>query len=112
MQINSTLNAGHQARLLCGLQWLRDTVAPKVATYLRDAIDWLTLCWQVRRERRVLRSVSDETLADIGISRAQANAEHQRGFFDIQPRENQAAVGRYSDKFSVARPAAREDTRA
>jgi uncharacterized protein YjiS (DUF1127 family) len=41
--------------------------------------------FQVARERRQLASLSDASLRDIGISRADAMGEYYRQFWDVPP---------------------------
>ena len=66
-----------------------DKLQPELATehartldrLLRQARDWAaeeSLRRQIRRERRQLLAMSDEMLADLGISRAEAEAEARR----------------------------------
>ena len=41
------------------------------------------LALQVRRERRLLSSMDDRALADLGFDRSQARNEARRGFWDV-----------------------------
>ncbi len=43
----------------------------------------LALAYTIYNERKALLKLSDETLADIGLTRAQAHAESKRSPFDI-----------------------------
>jgi len=45
--------------------------------------DWLALALQVRAQRRELLGLSDAMLKDIGISRADAQREANRPFWDL-----------------------------
>lgn len=45
----------------------------------------LRLCLQVQRERRLLLSLDERTLKDIGLSRVDALREGTRGFGDLAP---------------------------
>ena len=51
----------------------------------RAVLGWqrLVFALQVRRERRALRRVGDALLADIGRSRADAECEAGRAFWDL-----------------------------
>ena len=46
-------------------------------------VEYLQLVNSVRRERRHLAKLSDSQLDDLGISRAEANAEASRGWPDL-----------------------------
>ena len=48
----------------------------------RYAAIWLSAA----RERRALADLPDSILADIGISRAEAEREARRPFWDVRPR--------------------------
>ena len=43
----------------------------------------ITQAIAVRRQRLALRSLSNESLADIGITKAQAHAESKRPIWDV-----------------------------
>jgi len=43
----------------------------------------LLLAFQIRRERRQLLGLTDQALADVGLTRAAATIEAARDFFDI-----------------------------
>jgi uncharacterized protein YjiS (DUF1127 family) len=49
------------------------------AKLLERAVLWL----EVRRQRRPLASLNDAMLRDIGISRADAEGEYRRHFWDL-----------------------------
>lgn len=58
----------------------RTPVVTVVATHLLShALLWL----EVRRQRRQLQSLSDAMLRDIGLSRADAERESTRPFWDL-----------------------------
>ena len=43
----------------------------------------IALAYTIYNERRALRHISDEALADMGLSRAQINVEIKRSAFDM-----------------------------
>ncbi|MFK7962864.1 MAG: hypothetical protein AB8C46_02760 [Burkholderiaceae bacterium] len=49
-------------------------------------VRWLELVDQVRRERRLLASMGERQLGDLGINQATAENESARGAFDL-PKE-------------------------
>jgi len=51
----------------------------------------LVLALRVRRERRQLAALNDAQLADLGLTRADAQRESRRGLFDI-PAQRKAAL--------------------
>ena len=57
--------------------------ARSVADRALHAIAYFSLCLQVARERRQLRNFDTRALKDIGLSRADAQREADRGFWDI-----------------------------
>ena len=56
-------------------------------------VAWIDLVLQIRRERNQLAGLSDHELCDIGITRAQADAESYRGLSHI-PRNRLKPIGR------------------
>ena len=67
------------------LSQLRLGVA-QVAESVWRTIHALEIALQVRRERRVLLSMDDRALKDIGLNRGDAYAEAHRSFWDV-PRD-------------------------
>lgn len=59
---------------------------PAAATGLTRLLDRLTAWLEVRRQRRHLLSMSDPMLHDIGLSRADAEREGGRPFWDLPGR--------------------------
>lgn len=55
--------------------WIRDR--------LRERIRLLALAERIKSERRALSKLSDIELRDIGIHRADADAELERSFWDL-----------------------------
>lgn len=55
----------------------------RTRTSLGSALAWLGTAMQIYRERRALRALSDATLKDIGLSRADVERESGRPFWDI-----------------------------
>ena len=53
---------------------------------LSHPLAYLRFCQQVYRQRQQLLRLTDEHLADIGISRLQAEAEAAKSFWDV-PRQ-------------------------
>lgn len=51
--------------------------------YIKKLVVHCNLCIEVKRERAVLAKLSDEELRDIGIHRADADAESRRHFHDL-----------------------------
>ena len=50
---------------------------------LAALLERVALWMEVRRQRRQLASLNDAMLRDIGISRADAEGEYQRHFWDL-----------------------------
>jgi len=50
----------------------------------------LKLWWEVRCQRRALRTLDDHLLQDIGISRIDAEREAERPFWDLAGRKDQS----------------------
>jgi uncharacterized protein YjiS (DUF1127 family) len=46
-------------------------------------INRLSLALRVRKERRLLMSLDDRALKDMGFNRGTAHAEAERGFWDL-----------------------------
>ncbi len=44
---------------------------------------FFTLAFEIRKQRRILAALGDQELRDIGISRADAEHEARRSFWDI-----------------------------
>jgi len=51
--------------------------------HIRRAIARVTLYFEIKREREILAKLSDSELRDIGVHRAEADAESRRTFFDV-----------------------------
>lgn len=51
--------------------------------YIRQAIVHLNLCVEIKQERETLAKLSDSELRDIGVHRADADAECRRAFLDV-----------------------------
>lgn len=51
--------------------------------YVRETVNRCALCAQVKRERETLAKLSDAELQDIGVHRADADAESRRSFLDV-----------------------------
>ena len=65
---------------------LRDFGRPVVRIVVRIAVRRAAHFWtclEVARQRQQLRELDDRALKDIGISRAEANREALRGFWDL-----------------------------
>ena len=84
-----TLTADKVSNRLTGTDGLKDG---KVATGtgLTDRVKWMLAhaktAYQVNAERRHLAKLTDEELADVGITRAQVQQECARSVFDIPKR--------------------------
>lgn len=69
--------------------------SPRVTVLRRSLWLWLladifkriyhrcNLCIEVRREREILAKLTDSQLRDIGVHRADADAECRRSYFDV-----------------------------
>ena len=66
---------------------------PALAAGLRYLLRFLAACFAVRRQRDQLFELSERDLQDIGVSRAQAESEAQRGFWDIAGTGAQRRLG-------------------
>lgn len=55
----------------------------QVASHVRRIVLAFELALQVRRERRMLLSMDDRALEDVGFKRGDACAEAQRSFWDL-----------------------------
>ena len=51
--------------------------------HIRQVIQRVNLCVEIKRERESLAKLSDAELRDIGVHRGDADAESQRTFLDI-----------------------------
>ncbi len=51
--------------------------------YIRRAVSRANLYVAIERERKALSRLSDAELRDIGVHRAEADAESRRVFFDV-----------------------------
>ena len=58
-------------------------LARAVVDGARYGIAYFCLCLRIARERRQLRNFDTRSLKDIGLSRADAQREADRGFWDI-----------------------------
>lgn len=65
-------------------------LAPRRGAAAQWALE-LVLALRVRRERRQLAALDDAQLADLGLTRADAERESRRGLFDI-PAHRKAAL--------------------
>ena len=54
---------------------------PTAASARRGRWQWLKLRIEIRRQRRQLARLDDRALKDIGLSRAEAEAEARRSFW-------------------------------
>lgn len=54
-----------------------------IIAWLMERVVLWSAAIAIARERSILRKLTDSELADIGISRAQADEEARREFFDI-----------------------------
>ena len=64
---------------------------------IRQAADYLNLCFEVKQERADLAKVTDSELRDMGIHPADAAAERRKSFFDV-PAERQNFYSPEEDK--------------
>jgi uncharacterized protein YjiS (DUF1127 family) len=62
---------------------VRDAARPASAGLLTSLLGRVAVWLEVRRERRQLLSMSDYMLHDIGLSRADAEGEGTRRFWDV-----------------------------
>jgi uncharacterized protein YjiS (DUF1127 family) len=62
---------------------VRDAVPPASAGLLTSLVGRIAVWLEVRRERRQLLAMSDHMLHDIGLSRADAEGEGTRRFWDV-----------------------------
>jgi uncharacterized protein YjiS (DUF1127 family) len=62
---------------------VRDAARPASAGLLTSLLGRVAVWLEVRRERRQLLSMSDYMLHDIGLSRADAEGEGTRRFWDL-----------------------------
>lgn len=51
--------------------------------FVRLAVNYLYLCFQIRRERKILAKLMYRELQDIKISSNDAHVESRRSFFDV-----------------------------
>jgi uncharacterized protein YjiS (DUF1127 family) len=58
-------------------------VASSAPTLIRLIVEQVEIMLEVRRQRRALLAMSDAMLHDIGISRADAEGEAMRPFWDV-----------------------------
>lgn len=57
--------------------------ASRIAGHVRRLAHMLELALEVRRERRMLATLDDRGLSDVGFDRGRAHAEAQRSFWDL-----------------------------
>jgi uncharacterized protein YjiS (DUF1127 family) len=62
---------------------VREVVPPASAGLLTSLISRIAVWLEVHRERRQLLAMSDHMLHDIGLSRADAEGEGTRRFWDV-----------------------------
>ena len=69
--------------------------------FVRRVVNHCNLCMEVRREREILANLTDSELRDIGVHRADADAECRRSYLDVPAdrlalyEELNDGVGRY-----------------
>ena len=56
-----------------------------LAAWIHRTVTWLNLCMEIHAERKTLARLSDQQLRDIGIHRADVDAECRRSVFDLPP---------------------------
>jgi uncharacterized protein YjiS (DUF1127 family) len=61
----------------------RSNIAPTNGPSLVRAISWLEHAFRTARERRQLMALDTRALKDIGLSRADADGEWSRPFWDL-----------------------------
>jgi len=54
-----------------------------LADYVRRALNRYNLCMEIKREREILAKLTDTELRDIGVHRADADAESRRTYLDV-----------------------------
>jgi len=64
-----------------------DTVHVKgtFGAWIHRTVRWLNLCMEIHTERKSLARLTDQQLRDIGIHRADVDAECRRSIFDLPP---------------------------
>ena len=68
--------------------------ARSAAARALHAIAYFSLCLQIARERHQLRNFDTRALKDIGLSRADAQREADRGFWDIPEHRSADLTGK------------------
>lgn len=68
---------------LTAVRTIQFELAERQPSLLKQAASYLKNCVEVRKQRDQLAELSDEQLADIGITRAQAENEANRTFTDL-----------------------------
>lgn len=71
------------ATLDVGRKYLRNSGANDLSQVSNDVFEILEKAYSVARERRQLLALEDHELKDIGISRADAEKEGNRAFWDM-----------------------------
>ncbi len=79
-------------RVLAQTTIFLDVVSLQFCKYCNYGISRLSLMYTIYCERRQMRNLSDETLSDIGINRAQLRREYSRKISDIP--ENRISASR------------------
>jgi uncharacterized protein YjiS (DUF1127 family) len=73
--------------IMSAFEAIRHSPAQPVTDHESGALGWLfrwlTVAFAVARERRALMALSDDTLKDVGLSRADAYREGTRPFWDL-----------------------------
>ena len=76
------------------LRWL-------LSDHINRFIARCTLYAEVKRERETLAKLSDEALRDIGVHRAEADAESRRAFHDLPADRADLYESFYADSHAV-----------
>ena len=76
-----------------------------IAELARTGLGKIEAWLEISRQRRTLATLDDRMLKDIGISRASANFEASRPFWDIPQEENRERNGaKCTDQSSELKP--------
>jgi uncharacterized protein YjiS (DUF1127 family) len=77
---HETLQIHHENRRRLSMTFITDT---RTATAAFPRLPSLFAMINVARQRRALRSLDDHALADLGLTRREADAEARRPFWDL-----------------------------